>query len=275
MKLIQITDIHLTTPGQTIGGKDPNANFDRALTHALSHHADAEAVIITGDLSDWGDSADYLRLRDRLSGLPVPVHLCIGNHDDRAAFLATFPAHRDSAGFVQSVVPLSVGHAVLLDTWQEGTHAGSYCPARCAWLDRTLQSLPGPVWIFLHHNPVPMGIAPMDKIMLLDADALGEVLARHRARIGHIFHGHCHLPLSGSFRGIPFSAPRGTNHAGWPDFGNTRFLAGCDLFESYAVIQVTPQRDVMIHMVEYGYDGDIRREGSPDKQDWDRLTMVR
>ncbi len=58
MKLLQITDIHLTTPGKTIGGRDPNANFAKALAHATSHHPDAEALVITGDLSDWGEPAD-------------------------------------------------------------------------------------------------------------------------------------------------------------------------------------------------------------------------
>src|SRR3546814_3964509 len=91
MKLIQLTDIHLTAPGQTIGGRDPNANFERALTHALEQHPDAEAIAITGDLSDWGDRADYERLRDRIAGLPMPVHLAIGNHDDRETFLQVFP----------------------------------------------------------------------------------------------------------------------------------------------------------------------------------------
>lgn len=275
MKLIQITDIHLTTPGQTIAGRDPNANFERALTHALDNHPDAEAVIVTGDLSDWGEAGDYARLRARLTDVEVPVHLCIGNHDDRETFLATFPELRDDAGFVQKVVPLSKGQAVLLDTWEQDTHAGSYCDARAAWLDQTLNDLDGPVWLFLHHNPVPMGMAAMDQIMLLDADRLGDVLDRHRAKVAHIFHGHCHLPLAGSFRGIPFTAPRGTNHAGWPDFGDTKVLAGSDLPEAYAVIQVRDSGDMMIHMVEYGYDGEIRREGSPDKAEWDKLTMVR
>lgn len=275
MKLIQITDIHLTTPGETIGGRDPNANFERALTHALDHHPEAEAIIVTGDLSDWGEAEDYARLRTRLSDVEVPVHLCIGNHDDRETFLATFPELRDDAGFVQKVVPLSKGQAVLLDTWEQDTHAGSYCDARAAWLDQTLNDLDGPVWLFLHHNPVPMGMAAMDQIMLLDADRLGDVLDRHRAKVAHIFHGHCHLPLAGSFRGIPFTAPRGTNHAGWPDFGDTKVLAGSDLPEAYAVIQVRDSGDMMIHMVEYGYDGEIRREGSPDKAEWDKLTMVR
>ena len=73
---------------------------------------------------------------------------------------------------------------------------------------------------------------------------------------------------------MPFSAPRGTNHAGWPDFGNGNNLSASDLHESYAVI-LADDTSVMVHMVEYGYEGEIRREGSPDYADWNRLTMVR
>ncbi len=274
MKLLQLTDIHLTTPGDTIGGRDPNANFDRALTHALSQHSDAEALFVTGDLSDWGQAQDYARLKDRIAGSPIPVHLCIGNHDDRPTLLSTFPELKGVGGFVQDVIPLSMGHAITLDTWAPETHAGQFCAARATWLSEQLETLPGPFWIFMHHNPVPLGIAPMDQIMLLDADRFAATVAPHRDKIAHIFHGHCHLPLSGSVAGIPFSAPRGTNHAGWPDFAATRLLSSADLTEAYAVILATPGH-TMVHMVEYGYDGEIRGEGSPDYADWDRLTMTR
>ncbi|QPH53651.1 phosphodiesterase [Pontivivens ytuae] len=274
MKLLHLTDIHLTTPGNTIAGRDPNANFTRALEHAVKIHPDAEAIVITGDLSDWGERDDYVRLRDQIADLPLPVHLCIGNHDDRETFLSVFPDYRDTSGFAQRVVPLSLGHAVLLDTWEAGTHAGTFCAARAEWLDTTLSALPGPVWLFLHHNPLPLGIAPFDEIMLLDADRLGEVLERHTATLRHVFHGHTHLTLSGSFRGVPLTGLRGTNHAGWPDFEATQFLAGSDLNECYGVVLAT-ETGTLIHQVEFGYDGEIRREGSPDKADWDRLTMVR
>lgn len=274
MKLLQLTDIHLTRPGDTIGGRDPNRNFAKALDHALSLHADAEAIVITGDLSDWGDPDDYKRLKDMLAAVPVPVRLCIGNHDDRQAFLTEFPDLRDENGFVQSVFPLSQGVGITLDTWGPDTHAGHYCETRLAWLDRTLSRQEEPVWLFMHHNPVPIHIAPMDSIMLLDAEAFGNLIGRHRDRIAHIFHGHCHLPLCGSLHGVPFSAPRGTNHAGWPDFGNERHLSASDLPESYAVIIADTDR-VMVHLVEFGYGGEIRREGSPDYADWNRLTMAR
>ncbi len=274
MKLLQFTDIHLTTPGQTIGGRDPNANFDKALEHAMALHSDAEALFITGDLSDWGDAPDYRRLRARIETLPMPVHLLIGNHDDRSTMLDVFPELNGEGGFVQSVVPLPIGHAITLDTWGPETHAGHFCDARAHWLGAQLDELPGPVWLFMHHNPVPIRVAPMDKIMLLDADRFRATIAPHRDKIRHFFHGHCHLPLSGSLFGIPFSAPRGTNHAGWPDFAATRLLSAANLTESYSVVFASEHATV-VHMVEFGYTGDIKGEGSPEYSDWDRLTMVR
>ncbi|MGZ2257196.1 metallophosphoesterase [Roseobacter sp. A03A-229] len=274
MKLLHFTDIHQTSPGDTIGGRDPNANFAKALDHALALHADAEALFITGDLSDWGDAADYIRLRDQLDGVPMPVHLLIGNHDDRPTFAETFPRLINDEGFVQYAVPLSIGTALCLDTWGPDTHAGHFCDARAAWLGQQLRALPGPIWIFMHHNPVPIEIAPMDKIMLLDAARFAATIAPHAGKIRHIFHGHCHLPLSGSLHGIPLSAPRGTNHAGWPDFSATRLLSSAALPEAYSVIFST-ETTTLSHMVEFGYDGDIIGEGTPDYADWDRTTMVR
>ena len=274
MKLIQLTDIHLTAPGQTIAARDPNANFERALDHALGNHPDAEAIFITGDLSDWGDREDYERLKARIDALPVPVHLCIGNHDDRKTFLSVFPEAADPRGFVQKTVELSEGTAILLDTWGPETHAGHFCDSRAAWLTARLIETDGPVWIFQHHNPVPTHIAPMDEIMLLDDHLLGATIATHASKIRHIFFGHCHIPLSGSFHGIPISAPRGTNHAGWANFGEPELLSASDLPEAYSVI-LTDGPAVTVHMVEYGYDGEIRVEGSPDYAAWDREAMAR
>lgn len=273
MKLLQFTDIHLTAPGKTIAGRDPIANFRKALDHALICHADADAAFVTGDLSDWGEAQDYATLQQILADFPIPTHLCIGNHDDRATMEASFP-DAFSDGFAQKVIPLPLGVAITVDTWGPDTHAGHFCEARAAWLSDALDRADGPVWLFMHHNPVPLHIGPMDQIMLLDADRFAATIQPHAAKIRHIFHGHCHLPLSGSLHGIPFSAPRGTNHAGWADFAATDVLAGSDLPEAYAVI-FADAASTMVHMVEYGFDGPIRREGSPDYAAWDKLTMVR
>lgn len=271
MKLLQFTDIHLTTPGQTIGGRDPNGNFEKALDHALTHHGDAEALIITGDLSDWGERADYDRLKERLGRLRLPVGLCIGNHDDRPTMARVFPEFLNEDGHFQQVMPLSTGAAILLDSWGPETHAGHFCETRAEWLDRALAETDGPVQIFLHHNPIPTHIGPVDQIMLLDHNRLGRVVARHKAKIDHIHFGHCHLPLMGTFHGVAISGIRGTNHAGWAAFGEPEMLCSADLPESYAVIISSEEVTTKV-MVEYGYAGQVQAEGRPDYASWSKAA---
>lgn len=262
MKIVQLTDLHLTRPGETVGGRDPNANLDRALAHALEQHPDAEALVITGDLSDRGDRGDYERLKGRLAGLPVPVRLAIGNHDDRAAFLEVFPELADEDGHVQQVFELSRGTGLILDSWGPDSHAGFYCATRCAWLRRALAATDGPAYLFIHHHPIPTHIVPMDRVILRDAEAFGAVVAEHRDKIAHIFFGHCHMPLAGSFHGVPVSAPRGTNHALFADFLEKERLLSSDLPESYAVITVEGP-SVTVLMQEFGYRGEVRAGGAP------------
>jgi 3',5'-cyclic AMP phosphodiesterase CpdA len=269
-----MSDIHLTAPGSTIGGREPNDNFARALDHALRDHADADLIAITGDLSDWGDREDYIRLGTLLSAAPMPVRLCIGNHDDRGAFLAAFPECADLHGFAQHRIDIAGFRCLFLDTKAENTHAGRYCAQRQAWLAEELAAHPGPFLIFMHHNPMPTHLAPLDTIRLLDDQEFRTIVRPHRAAIAHIFFGHCHLPFAGSVAGIPATSLRGTNHAGFPVWSETQLLSGADLPEAYGVVRLTRDYTSVI-MTEYGYSGEIRAEGSPDYADWNRTTMVR
>jgi 3',5'-cyclic AMP phosphodiesterase CpdA len=232
MKLIHLSDIHLTAAGATIGGRDPRANFDRALAHILKDHTDAELMVITGDLSDWGDRDDYLWLRSRLAEYPIAARFCIGNHDRRATFLGVFPELAAPDGFVQGVVDTSAGRCLLLDTAHPDTHAGRYCDARRSWLRERLAEHDGPLLIFMHHNPMPTHLRPLDRMRLLGDAAFRQIVGLNRDKIRHIFFGHCHLPLSGSVGGVPASSLRGTNHASFPLFAEPALLSASDLPEA-------------------------------------------
>ena len=56
----------------------------------------------------------------------------------------------------------------------------------------------------MHHPPFYIGHDLMDLIKLDDAEGFAELLAGRNIR--HIFFGHAHRPISGQWRGIPFSA---------------------------------------------------------------------
>lgn len=263
MKIIQMTDIHFTAPGVTLGGRDPIWNFDAAMADALSRHPDTDLIAITGDLSETGAVEDYERLAERLRRLRQPVILLIGNHDDRAAFLKVFPQRQDENGFVQGWQDMPKGRALYLDTHEPGVPQGRLCETRAAWLEARLEEHAGPVYLFLHHNPIPTHIAPLDRIMLEDHAVFAGIVARHAEKIAYIFHGHLHLPMSGAIHGVPVYCPRGTNHSGYPNFGEKQLHGLSGLPQAYAVI-TTEGSYVSVMMVEFGYrEAEKRPAASP------------
>jgi Icc protein len=218
MKIIQISDSHLVPPGALLFGTDPLFRLEACLADINRNHADAELVIISGDLANDGERAAYAALGDQVANCVPPCRLMLGNHDDRALFLEMFPEVRPEGGFVQGVVDTREGRLILLDTLESGLVEGRLCEARLRWLDERLREAAGqPVFIFMHHPPFKIHMPELDRVRLADADAFHAVLARH-GNIRHIFAGHVHRLIAGSWRGIPVSTLRGTNHQTALDF---------------------------------------------------------
>jgi len=211
MKLIHITDLHLMPPGETLWGLDPLARFDAALADIAAHHADAALCAITGDLTEKGDIAAYALLRERLAGFPIPTRLILGNHDDRANYLKVFGG-ADETGHVQHVLKHEGRHLLFLDTLKgPPSSAGLYDAPRRAWLEARLAEAGGaPAYLFMHHPPFDISHPLMDLIKLDDAEAFAALIKGHDIR--HIFFGHAHRTISGSWNGIGFSALPSLNH---------------------------------------------------------------
>jgi Icc protein len=235
---LRLTDPHIAPPGGLLFGQDTNARFAAAIT-AIAAEASSTPfafAIVSGDLARDGEPAAYQALTEMLDALPCPAHLMLGNHDVRASFATAFPsAPLDADGFCQQAFDTPAGHCILLDTLTPGAPHGTLCAARLGWLAERLAEQSGPVLLFLHHPPMPIGIPGMDAIRLLDGEALWAVLAPHRDRIRHIFHGHTHRALAGSWHGIPTSSLRGTAF-------EVRFTAGKLAIELQAPIEFTMVR---------------------------------
>lgn len=254
---LHLTDAHVTPTGAPpLYGLDPGERLAAAVADIARRHgpggaAPAAFAVITGDLTHNGEPEAYERLRGLLARLPCPAHLLLGNHDERDAFRAVFPdAAVDEAGFVQSAFDTPAGRFITLDTKEPGTHAGRLGPDRLAWLTARLADSDASVFLFLHHPPYRVGIVGMDEIPLLDADALWQVLKSHRARIRHLFHGHLHRPLSGSWHGIPCSSLRGTAHQVALDFSERPDVPGSHEPPAYALVRVT-EEDVVVHTHDF------------------------
>lgn len=253
---IHITDLHILPPGQTNYGLDPAERLRMAVESITERHgpastAPAEFVIVTGDLTHHGQPEAFAQLRKILEGLPMPFHLMLGNHDERDNFRAVFPDQGfDENGFVQQAIPTHAGLFLLLDTKAPGSHAGELCEKRLGWLAARLAESEGPVFLFLHHPPMPVGITRMDRLQIAQSAELAAVLAPHKSRIRHLFHGHLHRPLAGSWMGIPFSSIRGTSHQVALDLSERETVPGSHEPPAYALVRVTDDA-VIIHAHDF------------------------
>ncbi|MDF1609454.1 metallophosphoesterase [Hoeflea sp. YIM 152468] len=257
MKLVHISDIHIHP--DPILGLDPIANFRACLAYVEAHDHDADKVVITGDLTHFGREESYRELAGILAASTLKdklaPRLMIGNHDHRETFVRLFPAtSRDSNGFIQWTEQTSAGVFVYMDTVDQGRHSGLYCEKRMVWLTQVLDQVRAAgqkAYLFMHHNPVRVHVANADVIGILNEKELQGLLMQYRDTIAHMFFGHCHYSLSGAVCGIPYSAPRSTNHACWPDFsGQINRMGYGALAPNYNLCFVGPD-SMVVHSIDF------------------------
>lgn len=199
MHLIQLTDLHCVPYGRMAMGRcETNTLAERALRAVGRFRPGADAVLITGDLSDNGLPEAYDLLADVIRQTQTaPVYVIPGNHDRRDQFrsrLAHLPGVTDHPEFVLYTVEDLRVRLIMLDTVIFGSPAGELCATRMAWLEARLAEQPErPTMIGMHHPPFDCGIN--DAIGLRNKAEFTALIARHRQVI-RIVCGHHHRPVT-------------------------------------------------------------------------------
>ena len=257
MKLIHLTDTHLVLPGERLYGLDPQARLAAAIADINANQPDAALCVVTGDLTHWGEREAYALFHDTMDALKIPYVALLGNHDRRPAAMAAVPAvPQDANGFAQGFRDTAIGRLIFLDTLDEASHAGQLCTSRLAWLEATLASADPdqPFLLFLHHPPFEVGVHDMDRIALAERQALFDALSPYLRRVRHLFFGHVHRPIAGSWHGIPFSTLRGTSHQVWFDLSTDCEHLASHEPPAYAVVLASPAT-IVVHTHDFLYEG--------------------
>ncbi len=268
MKIIHISDIHLTVPGEEMGGLDPHARFAKSLADVTENHADATRIVITGDLTHWGEVPAYEALKQAISDVDIPVRLLLGNHDNRANFLTVFPDHPvDANGYVNHAETINGVRYIYLDSVGGKTHAGHFGADRIEWLAAELSNATR-ARLFLHHNPMPIGMPAGDQIALVAADqpAFHALLKEYSDRIEYFHFGHVHTPVHGLFQGVPFASVPSTGNQSIPDLNEKKWLKGGAMDPAYFVLTIEGDQ-TMIHQIPFAWEGEIGLYGV-EWEDW-------
>lgn len=203
--LLQLSDLHIREPGKLAYGRIETAPYlKRAVETILRLPQAPDAVVITGDLTDFGRAAEYDHLRALLAPLTLPIYLMPGNHDDRLQMRQSFPDHTywGVSGFMQYSVAIGGLQLIALDTVVPQASSGSLCAERLQWLAAELnRHRSRPIVIAMHHPPFQTLIGHMDTIGLLEgSEALESLVAKH-PNVERIICGHLHRAIQARFGG--------------------------------------------------------------------------
>jgi len=199
VRLIQLTDPHFFgDPNHDLYGVTCGGGFDAVIGHVTRHHADADALIVTGDLVHDYDDGAYQRLYRRLGMLGLPTYVIPGNHDDPARM------RRNLIPPVEAPRRIRRGEweLVFLDSQQDGSEGGLLGEAELAALAAAMDGSEAKhLLVLLHHNPLPTGSRWLDSMTLADADAFFAAVDRE-PRVRGIVWGHVHQASEDERRGV-------------------------------------------------------------------------
>lgn len=193
MRILQITDCHLSAdPDARYRGEDARANLAALLTRARAFRPDM--LLASGDLSEDASPASYRALQACLGLVDAPVLSLPGNHDDAALLAECFPG---SPLATPALSEHGGWQIIRLNSCLPDRPEGRLSRRMLRGLERILGAADGkPKLVALHHQPVAVGSAWIDRYPLLEADAflrLTDACADVRA----VVWGHVHQAFDG------------------------------------------------------------------------------
>ena len=215
--LVHLSDTHFLADSAALyGAVDTDHTVHRTLEQLHRSGIRPDALILTGDVADRGESEAYRRIRGIVEVAAAQWNATIiwvmGNHDKRDSFRSVLLGEAASVGLespVDHVYDLDGLRIIALDTSVPGYHHGDITDAQLTWLTDVLnQPAHHGSILALHHPPIPTPLPLMSVLELQDQPRLAAVLAGSDVRA--ILGGHLHYSTQGLFAGIPVSVAAAT-----------------------------------------------------------------
>lgn len=189
-RIALLSDTHISAnPLTALLGKEKSGHLRDIVDGVLELRRTPTRVIVNGDCAfGAGHRSDYAKFFKLLAPLRregLPIHLAMGNHDDRANFRDALNADTPTlVGDRQvSMVPGRHADLYLLDSLDvTNSEPGRLGEAQLTWLASQLDARPTrPAVIFAHHPPT----------RIRDEKNVLEILSPRR-QVKAMFYGHTH-----------------------------------------------------------------------------------
>ena len=199
-RIVQLTDLHLY--------EDPEARFyeiptrellEEVVAHVQEHAGTVDHLVVTGDHTNDDLAVTYEAVREILQPWRDRCWFVPGNHEDRAILRASFPDRIGGEGAERITFSFSAGDSLCigLDTHVPGKVPGHVGADQITWVGAQLEEHdPAMAVLFMHHPPILLGLAWMDRLGLAGREQLQDLILRDsRIRLvccGHVHHESSH-----------------------------------------------------------------------------------
>ncbi|MEV6978268.1 metallophosphoesterase [Kitasatospora sp. NPDC093806] len=203
LTIAHLSDTHLGQDHHGDGGERARRRAERVMAYLDALPGPLDAVLVTGDLADHGDAAEYHEVAKALTSRH-PVLICPGNHDVRGPYREVLLGEEPTGGPVNRLHALPGADVLMLDSSIPGQDDGLLDEETLGWLDRTLaEGGPDrPALVAFHHPPVELHLPYVDPIRQFGEAGLARVLRRH-PRVAALLCGHAHTAAATTFAGLP------------------------------------------------------------------------
>ena len=182
LRLAHISDIHCTG-----GGVWEPEGWDAGVK--LVNEMRPDAVLISGDFTDWGLRAEWEKIVPRLDELRAPKVTCLGNHDARREgwriYEEMLGRDRYYATRIKDV------DFIVLDSSQPDLDDGEVGREQRGWLRDRLREAEFPV-VVLHHHLVPIPNTGREMNICRDSGGVLKILSEWKVPL--VLGGHRHMP---------------------------------------------------------------------------------
>jgi 3',5'-cyclic AMP phosphodiesterase CpdA len=247
LRFVHFTDTHIVGPGVRLREVDTCRSLERVIDAVNALSPRPAFVIVGGDLvspdissdsieghrhaTDDEYEASYAVLRSMLERLEVPYYMLMGNHDRRDPFRRVMLSQQASDDERHRFVVDVDGYRICaLDSLDPGKKPGILGAGQLAWLrERLREAADRDVVIAVHHHAVPIGLERLDVQMLMDADALWDVIVE-AGNVRGVLCGHVHLQHEEVRHGIPIVTTPSTCFQSSKAFKEKQYLTGPPTF---------------------------------------------
>lgn len=197
-KVIQVTDTHLfQNRDQELKGVNTYETLSKVLDHVFSHQQEADALVLTGDLSQDETMESYILLKELLYSTSIPIYAIPGNHDNLEYMLQYLAGNNYH---VNTDFVIGNWRWLMLNTQVIGKEHGRLGVEQ---LDELLVKISQGGYfniVAMHHPPVAIGSSWIDNMACTDgSDFISEI---SKYGVKSVVCGHVHQTFDQMFDGV-------------------------------------------------------------------------